>query len=283
MIYTVLNEKIIRASYRKRDNWSHKGNFGKVLVVGGSDEYTGSPAIVALSALRAGADIARIIAPRRAADVCAGFSPEIITKALDGDVLDQNAFLEIKKAAEKCNVIAVGNGIKTGEPQSLLVNQILRDINKKIVLDADGIKAADRELLGKNVLITPNSNEFRLMFGEDPAKDVERRAGQVYKKAGEFNVTILLKGHVDVISDGERTFINKTNSVYMTKGGTGDSLAGIAAAMICQNNSLVDAAAAAAFINGYTGRYVAKKERESFSVMHLIDGIGYTINKWRYQ
>ncbi|MEM0143349.1 MAG: NAD(P)H-hydrate dehydratase, partial [Candidatus Parvarchaeum sp.] len=89
--------------------------------------------------------------------------------------------------------------------------------------------------------------------------------------------------HVDVISNGEKTFVNKTNSVYMTKGGTGDSLAGISSAMLCQNDDLAEAAAAAAFINGYTGRTVAKRERESFSVMHLIENIGNTINKWRYQ
>ena len=283
MIYTTLNEKIIKTAYKKRNNWSHKGNFGKVLVVGGSDEYTGSPAIVALSALRAGADLTKIIAPKRAADICAGFSPEMITKAVEGTELNSNAFHIIKAESEKYNVMTLGNGMKTGYEQTVLVNKILREIDMRIVLDADGIKSADVNQLGKNMVITPNSNEFKILFREEPSKDLESRIKQVYEKAKQFNTTILLKGHVDIISNGEKTFVNKTNSVYMTKGGTGDSLAGITAAMLCQNNDLVEAAAAAAFINGYTGRMVAKKEREAFSVMHLIDNIANTINKWRYQ
>ncbi len=283
MIYTTLNEKIIKTVYKKRDNWSHKGNFGKVLVVGGSEEYTGSPAIVALSALRAGVDLTKIIAPRRAADTCAGFSPEIITEAVNAAELNSGAFHRIKEESEKYNVMVLGNGIKTGYEQTILVNKILKEIGMKIVLDADAIKVADTNQLTKNIVITPNSNEFKILFKEDPSKDLEKRIKQVYEKARQFNTTILLKGHVDVISNGENTFINKNNSVYMTKGGTGDSLAGITAAMMCQNNNPVEAAAAAAFINGYTGRTVAKRERESFSVMHLIDSIGDTINKWRYQ
>ncbi len=283
MIYTTLNEKIIKTIYKKRDNWSHKGDFGKVLIIGGSDLYTGSPAIVALSSIRAGADLTKIIAPKRAADICAGFSPEIITIALDSDKLTSSAFQVIKEEAEKYDVIVIGNGIETGYEQSLLVNKILKEINKKIIVDADAIKMADLSLLGKNMILTPNSNEFNVLFKEEPSKDLEKRIKQVYEKARQFNTTILLKGHVDVISNGEKTFINKTNSVYMTKGGTGDSLAGICSAAVCQDNDLAEAAAAAAFINGYSGRTAAKSERESFSTMHLIDNIEKTINKWRYQ
>ncbi len=283
MIYTTLNEKIIKTVYKKRNNWSHKGNFGKVLVVGGSYDYTGSPAIVALSALRAGVDLTEIIAPKRAADICAGFSPEMITKGIESTELNSNAFHIIKTESEKYNVMTLGNGMKTGYEQTVLVNKILKEVDMKIVLDADAIKVADANQLGKNIVITPNSNEFKILFKEEPSKDLEKRIKQVYEKAKQFNTTILLKGHIDIISNGEKTFVNKTNSVYMTKGGTGDSLAGITAAMLCQNNNFVESAAAAAFVNGYTGRTVAKKEREAFSVIHLIDNIGNTINKWRYQ
>ncbi len=283
MIYTTLNEKIIRSVYKKRDNWQHKGNFGKILVVGGSNIYTGSTAIVALSALRSGSDLTEIIAPKRAADACAGFSPEMITLAVNSETLNLNAFDVIADASHKNDVITIGNGMGTREEQKNLVDKVLTEINKRIVIDADALKVVDKKLLGKNMLITPNSNEFKILFNEDPSKETEKRVRQVYEKAREFDTTIILKGHIDVISDGEKTFINKTNSVYMTKGGTGDSLTGIAASLIGQHNNIIDAAAAAAFINGYAGRVAGKKERESFSVLHLIDNIGYTINKWRYQ
>lgn len=283
MIYTTVNEKMIKSIYKRRDGWVHKGNFGRVLVIGGSDVYTGSPAIVALSALRSGCDLTEIIAPKRTADVCASFSPELITIAVDGRTLNADSISIIKNAAEKSDVIVIGNGLGIGEGQKMLVNHLVREINKKIVIDADAIKMVDKKLLDKRILITPNSNEFKILFGEDPSKDTEKRIKQVYEKASEFRTNILLKGHVDVISNGEKTFINKINSVYMTKGGTGDSLTGICASLIAQGNEIIESAATAAFINGYSGRTVGKKERESFSVMHLVESIGSTINKWRYQ
>jgi len=283
MIYTVVNEKIIKGLYKRRDNWVHKGNFGRVLIVGGSKIYTGSPAIVALSALRTGCDLTEIITTRRAADICASFSPEIITLPLEGDYLGPDSFDTIKKESEKCNVIVLGNGLGVNNKQKELVDMILREINKKIVVDADAIKLADKSLLDKRVLITPNSNEFKVIFNEELSHDTDKRLKQVHEKAVEYHTNILLKGHIDVISNGERTFINKINSVYMTKGGTGDSLAGISGSLIAQGNDIITSAGAAAFINGYSGRTVGKKERESFSVMHLIENIEYTINKWKSQ
>ncbi len=283
MISTILTEKIIKEIYKRRDNWSHKGNFGRVLIIGGSNVYTGSPAIVALSALRSGCDLTEIIAPKRTADICASFSPELITFPVNGSNLKISDFDDIRKESEKSDVIAVGNGMGIGEEQKGLINKLAAEINKKMVIDADAIKQIDKYSLDKRMLLTPNANEFKLLFGEDPSHDIEKRIKQVNDKANEFRTNILLKGHVDIISNGERAFLNKTNSVYMTKGGTGDSLAGICASLIAQGNDILNAAAAAAFINGYSGRAVGKEERESFSVMHLIDKISYTINKWKSQ
>ncbi len=283
MIYTNVNEKIIKSIYKRRDNWSHKGNFGRVLIIGGSKIYTGSPAIVALSAIRSGCDLTEIITVKRAADICASFSPELITIPIEGDFLSLKDLDYIKKEAEKNDVLVIGNGIGSNEGQKELVNSILKDINKKIVIDADALKILDTNLLDKRMLITPNSNEFEILFKEKPSEDLDKRIKQVCKKAVDFHTNILLKGHADIISNGEHTFINKINSVYMTKGGTGDSLAGICGSLIAQKNDILHSAAAAAFINGYSGRTVAKDERESLSVMHLIENIGKTITKWRYQ
>lgn len=171
----------------------------------------------------------------------------------------------------------------TGEEQKKLVNEIAEKTNKPSVIDADGLKLLGKNNIRHNTLLTPNSNEFRVLFGELPPTDLEERVRAVQRKAKEYGTTILLKGHVDVVSDGEESFVNKTNSVYMTKGGTGDVLTGICAALIGQKNDLVHSAAAAAFINGYTGRSEARKKRESISPMDIINGIGQTITRWRYQ
>jgi NAD(P)H-hydrate epimerase len=283
MNYPTLNQNCLKKVYRRRQNWSHKGDFGKILVIGGSLEYSGSPALVALAALRTGADMVKIIAPRRAADICASFSPELISIPFQKDHLDSEAVGLIKKNSDWANVIEIGSGIGKDYNQSQLVNSIIKDLDKKTVLDADALKVLNKDLLDHNILITPNTYEFNKLFGTVLSNNVEDRLKLVKEKAKEYETTILLKGHIDIISNGEDHFINKTNSVYMTKGGTGDVLTGICAGLIGQGNSIIDSACAATFINGYTGRVVARLKREALSPMDLIENISSTITKWRYQ
>ncbi len=279
----LVNQSWIKKVYKKRVNWAHKGNFGKVLILGGSVEYTGSPAIVALASMRAGADLAKIFAPRRAADIAASFSPEIIAIPFDKEYLDSDAFYLARKLSSWANLIEIGNGMGAGSNQGEFVNMVLKDIRKRFVIDADGIKLMNRDLLNREMLITPNTYEFNVLFGTNLPTNIEDRAKIVKEKAKEYGTNILLKGHIDVVSDGEEIFLNKVNSVYMTKGGTGDSLAGICAGLIGQGAKIIDAACAGAFINGYTGKYLARSKRESLSVMDIIDNVHATITKWRYQ
>ena len=282
MNYTLINEKIMRRVYSRRDGWSHKGDFGKLLVVGGSKEYTGSPAIVALSALRSGCDFVKIFAPLRSADACANFSPEIIAIPYGKDYLDANAIEEIEKIGAWAKVVEIGNGIGRDKLQYELVRSIQRNIKKTLVIDADGLKVLDTNLLNFDTLLTPNSYEFEVMFGEKPSKELDERAKLVKEKAREFKTIILLKGHVDIVSDGEDVFINKTNSPYMTKAGTGDTLAGIASSLIAQGNSIIDSACAACFINGYTGRTVAKAKKEAISPVDIINNMYLTLSRFKY-
>ncbi len=283
MISTIVNEKILKNLYVRRENWTHKGQYGKVLIVGGSREFTGSTALVALAALRTGADVTKIIAPKRAADTAASFSPELIAIPIDRDYLDGDDYERVRAESEWASVVCVGNGLGVGEGQRRLVNDMADKINKTLIIDADGLKVLSRNKLRQNILLTPNSNEFRILFGEMPPTDLEKRMKVVQEKAKEFGTNILLKGHVDIISDGETILLNKTNSVYMTKGGTGDVLTGVCAGILGQRGDILHSAAAAAFINGYTGRREAKTKRESLSPMDIVNGIYETITKWRHQ
>jgi NAD(P)H-hydrate epimerase len=283
MSYSVINNTYLRKIYRRRENWVHKGNFGKILVIGGSSQYTGSPALVALAALRAGADVAKILAPKRAADACASFSPELISIPLKGDYVSYDDLDLIKENATWANIITIGNGIGEGGDQKTLVNSVVKELKKKFIVDADGLKVLDKELLGSNILVTPNIHEFDILFGAKPSNNIEERVSLVREKARQYSTNILLKGHVDVVSDGEHVFVNKTNSVYMTKGGTGDVLTGICAGIMGQGNKIIDSACAGAFINGYTGRSIAKTKREALSPMDIINEMYLTTTKWRYQ
>ncbi|MCL4399477.1 NAD(P)H-hydrate dehydratase [Candidatus Parvarchaeota archaeon] len=282
MNFRTVDNKILGRIYRKRNPWSYKGNFGKLLVIGGSAEYTGSPALVALAASKAGCDFVKIAAPRRSADVCASFSPEIITHQLDGPCLTKESIDDMGELIRWSKTISLGNGIGVGEKQSEFVNRLISSMDKKTVVDADAIKLLREDNINSRLLLTPNTNEFNVLFKSKLSNDVQERARIVKEKARQYNTTILLKGHVDVISDGEEIFLNKINSVYMTKAGTGDVLTGICSGIMSQGNTPLESAIAGAFINGYTGRTLAKIKKEAVSPLDIINNIYSTISKWRY-
>ncbi|MCL5016847.1 MAG: NAD(P)H-hydrate dehydratase [Candidatus Parvarchaeota archaeon] len=280
MIRVNIDQKVLKKVYKRREPWSHKGDFGKLLIIGGSNDYPGSPGLVAMSALRSGCDSARIMAPRRSADICASFSPEIMSTPL-GNELGTADFDGIKAMSEWSTAVSLGNGLGVSSEKKELVNMLAEKIKKKMVIDADALKMLNKENLNRGILITPNSNEFEVLFGIKLSTSLDERAKAAESMAREYGTTILLKGHVDVISDGNETFINKVNSIYMTKAGTGDTLAGICAGLVAQKNQIVDSACAAAFINGYSGKTAARYKKESLSVMDIVNEIGSTITKFR--
>jgi NAD(P)H-hydrate epimerase len=281
MTYITIKENILKRVYARRPPWSRKGDFGRVLVLGGSYYYTGSPALVALAALRTGSDFVKILAPKRAADACAAFSPELVSVPLPSDTFSRESLPEAEEQAEWATVVTLGNGIGVGERQTEFINSLLKTMKKPIVVDADALKVLDKSLLHRKLLLTPNSHEFKVLFGREPGADISERISLVKEKAREFDTNILLKGHVDVISDGEEVYVNKINSVYMTKAGTGDVLTGICAAVAGMKNNLILSASAGAVINGYTGRSISKTLKESLSPMDIINNVHSTITKWR--
>jgi len=111
----------------------------------------------------------------------------------------------------------------------------------------------------KKVVVTPHSGEFKRLFGELPSDSKNERILTVEKHAKEHSLIILLKGPTDIVSDGQKTFLNVKNTPAMTVGGTGDVLSGMVAAMLSKNQNPIEAAAAAVFINGRAGMLAQKK------------------------
>lgn len=246
--------------YSKRNSWVHKGDFGYVLIVSGSGIYSGSPVFNAMAALRAGADLVNVIGHRRAMDIAATFSPDIITHPLDGE-LSVKHVKAIIDLAKKFNSLIIGGGLKRNEETFKAVREIIRNISLPIVIDAEAIRAIakDKKILkGKNAIITPHNEEFRILTGESITADMEDREAKTLKWAKILGTIILLKGHIDVISDGQKVVLNKTGSSYMTKGGFGDTLSGICGALLARRIRPFAAATAAAYINGKAGELAVK-------------------------
>jgi ADP-dependent NAD(P)H-hydrate dehydratase / NAD(P)H-hydrate epimerase len=223
---------------RKKRHDAHKGSGGEVLVIGGGP-YQGAPYLCGLGALRAGADIVRIASPV--------FEPvpELIYECLEGEIIGAEHIDRILTLIDRADVVVMGNGLGS---RSHHVVRALAPSCRKAVFDADAIRTPLPEAV--DAIFTPHAGEFERMTGAKPEDDLVMRANAVRSASGKS--TVLLKGPVDIISDGTRVRFNRTGSPAMTTGGTGDVLAGVIAGLFCQMPAF-EAACTGAYVNGKAG------------------------------
>ncbi len=269
----------LKQIYKKRDPWSHKGDFGKLLIIGGSKTYFGAPALAGLAALRSGVDLVRIAAPEKSARIIASFSPNLVVEPLEGNYVSKRHLEQLLEMTELATAVLIGSGLGRAPETESFVKSFLERIDKPCVIDADGIKALRGVRLRKNMVLTPHMGEFSILTGVKVEDNISDRIKLVKKYASKLNCTILLKGHVDIISDGTKIFLNKTGNPYMTKGGTGDVLAGVLGSLLARGIKPLQAAYAAAYISGAAGDLAAKKYRESLLATDVIEEIKNVINR----
>ncbi|MEM2875892.1 MAG: NAD(P)H-hydrate dehydratase [Candidatus Bathyarchaeia archaeon] len=250
---------------KPRSPTAHKGDFGRLLVIGGSETYSGAPALVAQAALRTGVDLVYVAAPAKTAYVISSMSPDMITLKLSGGHLNPGNVGEIEDTLKRVDCVVLGPGLGLHEDVKKAVDELLQlieDLGTPLLLDADGLKAyaeLNRRLKNPTVL-TPHAGEYRILTGDYPPEGLDAKAEHVKLSARRFGATILLKGAVDVISDGDRVKLNFTGNPGMTVGGTGDVLSGVVGGLMANKVQPFEAAAAGAFINGAAGDFV-KRER----------------------
>jgi len=299
----------LKKVYPERPLWTHKGEHGYVLILAGSKRYSGSPIFNAVSALRAGADLITCVGPERAMNIAAAFLPDMICHPLAGDILKPKyvPFIldlahpvrnNISNGAQKFDSMVLGCGLGRAPETVKAIQEIITGIDIPMVIDADGIRAIaqKREIIkGKTVVLTPHILEFEILTGEKVRANVEDRKDKVKKWAKILGCTILLKGHIDVISDGRQAALNKTGSPYMTKGGLGDTLSGILGAILARLPSPgakatggqtrkikpFEAAKAASFINGKAGEQASKKYGEGLMASDIFEFIPQVIKRYQ--
>lgn len=254
---------------RTRGDCPHKGDCGRVLVIGGGP-YTGAPALAALAALRAGAGWVTVASPQRAADVIASFSPDLITVPLSGrhKIVPADVGIVAPLIAGH-DVAVIGNGAGR-DPETLGALAGMLRLCDKAVVDADALQP-DMPLRG---IITPHCGEFRRISGREcPGEGLEQ---SVREFSAAREVVTLLKARDNIISDGRRTRLNGTGNAGMAVGGTGDVLAGITGAFYCRNGAF-DAAAAAAFVGGAAGDAVLEDKGYWMTATDVIERIPYVM------
>ncbi|WP_406536033.1 NAD(P)H-hydrate dehydratase [Methanobrevibacter sp.] len=274
---------------KNRNPKSHKGNNGKLLIVGGNKDYAGAPAIAGMAAIGAGADLVYVASPEKAAEAIKSTSPDLIVKSLEGDKLSLSHVDEILKIADDVDAVLVGPGSGMDDETSKLFNVLVAKIKKPIVLDADALKQVDLSLIKnrEDMILTPHIFEFKSMFGvEDDLKldidsydfnHVDENITKFQQITRQIKGSVVLKGQYDLILNGTKFRINKSGNAGMTVGGTGDALSGIATGLLSQGLNSFDSACLAVFINGLAGDEAFKVKGNGFSATDLVSYIGSVI------
>lgn len=259
---------------KKRNPDAHKGANGRIMVLGGSKDYTGAPALAGLSALNTGADLVYVLCPESAALPLKSYSPDLIVRGLEGEVIHEGMVDDILEMAHKVDCVLMGCGASQDKQTGKTFNYILEKMDKPLVLDADALKLVKKDIVKnyEDLIVTPHSSEFNAFFREevDFNSTLEEKIKALKNITPTIKGTVLLKGRVDVIMQQDHFRLNKTGSPGMTVGGTGDCLAGVVANLRAQGISIFDAGCLGAFINGRAGEIAEKKYGPNFTAAMMI-------------
>lgn len=268
--------------YPRPEQDSHKGDNGRVLVIGGGP-FTGAPALSGMAAMCTGADLAHIAVPAPAAIPVACYSPNIIVHPLSCDVLVSQDASAIKELAKKVDAIIIGPGLGDDKRVESAVAEVIKAIQGPMVIDADAlitVKKDPKIIKNRKVVLTPHKGEFEKLTGTRLSQDIDTRSDQVMRAAKKLGVTLLVKGPIDVISDGARVGLNRTGNEAMTVGGTGDVLTGIVGCLLSKGMDPFHAACLGAFINGAAGDLSFQEKGYGLLATDVVSRIPYVLRRF---
>ncbi len=250
---------------KRRDSRSVKGMNGKVLVIGGSKQYSGAAILSALAATRCGVDLVNLCIPEPAALVARMASPDLIVTPLDGSSITELNGPELETRIRWADAILIGPGMgrEPGTAKAIMAAcDVAVNAGKKLIVDADALKAIAVNMAlidNQNVILTPHAGEFAILSGTNAANisTLEQRLLAAYKFTRGIHCQLVLKGPEDVVMNDQRCKINVAHTPAMTVGGTGDVLAGIAAGLASRygtsTDSMFNVSCAAIHVNGLAG------------------------------
>ena len=257
-----------RAALPPRKPDGHKGNFGKLLVVGGAVGYTGAPYLTASAAVRSGCGLVYLGVPDSIWEIetvrCVSAMPFPLAGG-GGGTLSRKALSAVLEKLSVCDALAIGPGLGRDEDTAKLIREVLEKTEKPVVLDADGINALEGHIdildsrQGRVTILTPHDGEFARIGGHTRGYRVEtaRAFAQVH------GCILVLKGHRTITAGPEgNVLVNTTGNSGLAKGGSGDVLTGLIASLLVQGASPVLAAAGGAWIHGRAGDVAAEELTE---------------------
>jgi NAD(P)H-hydrate epimerase len=240
---------------------SHKGDFGRVLLLSGSRGMSGAAILCGTTALRGGAGLVRVGVPADILPIVAAGNPCYMTAPLPDDGqgrFGDGAVAEVLRLAGASDVVAAGPGLGQSPAVAAVVRALLAQFAGPLVLDADALNvlAGHTEALrGRAVppVLTPHPGEFARLAGRKVSADPAERRDAAVRFAADHGVVLLLKGHGTVVTDGRRVYVNTTGNPGMATGGSGDVLTGLIAALLGQRLEPFAAAQLGAHLHGLAG------------------------------
>ena len=252
----------IQELFKKRKDDTHKGNFGKVGILGGSIKYSGAIklAYMSLSSLRSGCGLVRVIVPENIVS-------SIVPCLLEQTLYPYYYLEDIKKAIYDLDVLAIGMGWSSNEEHLSILRFILENFEGKIVIDADGLNTLVGHLewlktSKAKIILTPHLKEFSRLTGLDITEIKERNFELVKSFAQEYQVILLLKGHTTIVSDGKETYTISYGGAGMATSGSGDVLSGILAGMLAYQDFNLLTISAGVLLNGLAGEIAQEKNTD---------------------
>ncbi len=242
-----------------RNPQSHKGDYGRVLLIGGSRGMSGAIALAGMAATRSGAGLVTLAVPDPCLETVACFDPCYMTVpiAADGNGrLALSAKTTLLELTVNFTSVGLGPGLSRSPGLTQLVSEIYKRVTCPMVVDADALNALSERPAGLANpggprILTPHPGEFRRLIGANlPLDECQGRAKQL---AAEFGIIVVLKGHQTLVTDGQDSFQNDTGNPGMATGGSGDVLTGIVTGLLGQGFAPLDAARLGVYVHGLAG------------------------------
>lgn len=243
---------LVKSLMVPRQSGSRKGDNGTVLIVGGNKIYHGAPILASLAALRSGTDLVYTAVPRSNSVSTKAFSPNSIVLPTSDDKLTLGSANRLTSMLpKKPHSAAIGMGMTIAKPEALksLIKR-LRGMETQLLLDASAlIPDILNDISGTNTIVTPHPGEYKRIFGEEAGKDEAEQIINVQKMTERYQITIVLKGPVNVVCGKDKFALIKRSTPAMTVGGTGDILSGLAAGFLSKMKPF-DASLLGVYFNG---------------------------------
>lgn len=277
-------DSVIEDLNKKREKDCNKGTFGTLGCICGCYGMAGAAMLCGSAAINSGSGIVKMILPKSIYPIAAANLWEAVYLPMEENengALSKDCVLKLTEAANGCSAIVMGCGLSVCDDTQKAVETVLSDCTKPIILDADGINCLSRNInvLSKRTaptILTPHPGEMSRLCNMSIKEVQANRQKLAENFADSYNCILVLKGTGTIITDGKNTVINTTGNGCLAKGGSGDVLAGIIGALVCQGIDLFDAAAAGVYLHGYAADECSDKySMSSVTARDVIKAIKY--------